>query len=258
MMLATVALYSVANDLAMGCAPVFVLSDTLLLLVLSAFMAVTVWNVLRYTFKIQTEAGRLSVMLLAMGAAWCLVGIGIEGAVLILISEDLLIIFKSMLLSRIAVMAMLFVIAELYVERILLMKQQNDDSEIPAEEIAVPTADEPEDQAPRKTLSQINVKSGQKLDIINIGDIIYLKADGDYVQIVTAQGHYLKDQTMKYYEQNLPSDMFVRVHRSYIVRLQAISRIERYGQMQQLELCNREKIRVSPSGYKALKERLNL
>ena len=112
--------------------------------------------------------------------------------------------------------------------------------------------------APTEPIDKITVRSGQKISVINIADVNFIKADGDYVSIATEAGRWLKEQTMKYYEQNLPTADFVRVHRSYIVNVAKISKIERYGQQQLIELRNGEKIKVSNSGYKALKERLNL
>lgn len=91
-----------------------------------------------------------------------------------------------------------------------------------------------------------------------MADINFIKAEGDYVMIASDTGHWLKEQTMKYYEQGLPSASFARIHRSYIVNVAKITRIERYGQQQQIELRNGEKLKVSSSGYKILKEKLKL
>ena len=90
-------------------------------------------------------------------------------------------------------------------------------------------------------------------------DIICLQADGDYVQIITATGKYLKEQTMKYFDENLPASLFVRVHRSCIVNIQTIARIELYDkQNQQLTLKNGHQIKVSQAGYKTLRAKLHL
>jgi DNA-binding LytR/AlgR family response regulator len=92
-----------------------------------------------------------------------------------------------------------------------------------------------------------------------IPEILYLQADGDYVQIHTINGKYLKEQTMKYFELHLPAGQFVRVHRSTIVNVEMISRIELYEkQSQQLTLKNGQQVKTSPSGYKALRAALNL
>ena len=108
-------------------------------------------------------------------------------------------------------------------------------------------------------LERIAVKSGQKIHVILVPEIVYLQADGDYVHIFTMTGKYLKEQTMKYFAEHLPSNQFVRVHRSCLVNVEAISRIELYEkQNQQLTLKNGHQIKVSQAGYKLLRQKLKL
>ena len=86
-----------------------------------------------------------------------------------------------------------------------------------------------------------------------------MKAESDYVHIFTEKGKYLKEQTMKFFEENLLPSRFVRVHRSYIVNVDAISRVELYEkQTQLLTLKNGMQIRMSQAGYKLLKSILKL
>jgi len=108
-------------------------------------------------------------------------------------------------------------------------------------------------------LERIAVKSGSKIHVVLVPEILYLQADGDYVQIFTANGKYLKEQTMKYFDEHLPVNQFVRVHRSVIVNVEMISRIELYEKQNQLlTLKNGQQIKTSPGGYKALRMVLNL
>lgn len=108
-------------------------------------------------------------------------------------------------------------------------------------------------------LERIAVKSGTKIHVVLVPEILYLQADGDYVQIYTREGKYLKEQTMKYFEEHLPENQFVRVHRSIIVNVEMISRIELYEKQNQLlTLKNGQQIKTSPAGYKALRMTLNL
>lgn len=108
-------------------------------------------------------------------------------------------------------------------------------------------------------LERIVVKTGQKIDVIYIEEVVYFQAEGDYVRIVTDSGKYLKEETMKYFQSHLPEEQFVRVHRSYLVNISKILRIELYEkQYQQLTLNNGDKLRISASGYKKLREILNL
>lgn len=122
-----------------------------------------------------------------------------------------------------------------------------------------PETDQQSDHSEIEILERFAVKSGSKIHVVLVSEIQYLVADGDYVQVVTDRGKYLKEQTMKYFETHLPEKQFARVHRSYIVRLEAISRIELYEkQNQQLQLKNGDKIKVSQAGYKSLREKLQL
>ena len=109
-----------------------------------------------------------------------------------------------------------------------------------------------------QVIDRIAVRSGQKIKIIPIEDILYIKADGDYISIRTVAGSWLKEQTMKYTEDRLPMNDFVRIHRSYIVNIHRISRIERYGDNQLVVLSNNEKIKISAARYRTLKQILGI
>ena len=110
----------------------------------------------------------------------------------------------------------------------------------------------------KSPIDRITVRNGQKIIIIPIDEIIFIKADGDYISVNTAKGSWLKEQTMKYTEDALPANSFVRIHRSYIVNINYISRIERYGEKQQIVLHNNEKIKISAARYQVLKQILEL
>ena len=108
-------------------------------------------------------------------------------------------------------------------------------------------------------LERIAIRSGQKIQVVMIGEIHYFQSDGDYVMIFTEKGKYLKEQTMKYYEEHLPKNKFVRIHRSCIVNVEMISRIESYNKQQQmLILKNGHQIKASVAGYRTLKAALQL
>lgn len=106
---------------------------------------------------------------------------------------------------------------------------------------------------------RIAVKDGSRIHIIHLPDLIYVQASGDYITLVSASGQYLKEQTMKSLESQLPGSRFVRVHRSYIVNVEYIKRVELHGkETYQVLLKNGETIRASSAGYKLLKEQLAL
>ena len=107
-------------------------------------------------------------------------------------------------------------------------------------------------------LDRITVRSGTKIKIIPLDSVIYIQADGDYISIHTPEGKWLKEQTMNYTENMLPPHSFVRIHRSYIVNIHHISRIERYGEKQLIVLHNNEKIKISAARYQLLKQILGI
>ena len=108
-------------------------------------------------------------------------------------------------------------------------------------------------------LERISVKNGTRIHLIPVDEISHIQACGDYVSIFTASGEYLKEQTMKYFDEHLPASRFVRIHRSCIVNTGYITRIEFFGKEHyQVKLKNGTPLKVSLSGYKVLKKQLQL
>ncbi len=108
------------------------------------------------------------------------------------------------------------------------------------------------------TIKHISVKDGSRIHIIKLEDIFYIQAYGDYVMIFTDKGKFIKEQTMKYFQINLP-DMFVRIHRSCIVNTHRIVRAELFGkESYSIHLSNNITLRASAAGYKLLKDKLML
>jgi two-component system LytT family response regulator len=108
-------------------------------------------------------------------------------------------------------------------------------------------------------LERIAVRTGNKIKVIPNADVHYLEADGDYVRIHTADGMFLKEKTMKYYEAHLDAKSFVRIHRSYILNVHFLDRLEMYDKDSYLAILkNGEKLKTSSSGYKILREKLAL
>lgn len=108
-------------------------------------------------------------------------------------------------------------------------------------------------------IEHVAVKNGAKIDVIPVSDISHLQAEGDYVMIYTMKGKFLKEQTMKAFDNTLPKNKFVRVHRSNIVNIDYISQIELYEkQSQLLKLKGGAQVKISMSGYRLLKKTLGL
>jgi len=70
------------------------------------------------------------------------------------------------------------------------------------------------------------VKDNGVLKKINVDDMLYLEAMGDYVKVYTGQRFHVLHATLKSIEEKLPVAKFVRVHRSYIVSLNKIDYIQ--------------------------------
>jgi len=107
--------------------------------------------------------------------------------------------------------------------------------------------------------TRIVVKTGNNIRIIPMHEIEYLQADDDYVKIHTKEGSFLKKKTLSYYEKVMDQTQFVRVHRSYMVQVQQVTRIEPYEKDGHIAILKSgEKIPISKTGYPKLKAILGL
>jgi two-component system LytT family response regulator len=103
------------------------------------------------------------------------------------------------------------------------------------------------------------IKDGARIRIIPYDRLHRIEADGDYVQIYSEQGHFAKKQTLSFYEKLLPSEAFVRVHRSHIVNVSQIDRIDPYGKNDHIALLkDGNRIPISRKGFSFLKDVLGL
>ena len=106
-------------------------------------------------------------------------------------------------------------------------------------------------------LTRVTVKEHHHIHIIEIQEIDYIEAYGDYVQLHTVKGVFLKEHTMKFLEERLPSSKFVRIHRSIIVNIQQVAKIELYEKERyRVHLKNGTILKTSETGYKLLRELL--
>lgn len=107
--------------------------------------------------------------------------------------------------------------------------------------------------------NRIVVKKGSNIVILPVHTIHYLEAFDDYVKIHTKDGFYLKKKTMSYFEQTLDTKEFVRIHRSYLLNLQELTRIEPMEKDNHVALLKSGvRIPLSQSGYTKLKEVLGI
>ena len=104
---------------------------------------------------------------------------------------------------------------------------------------------------------RIVVKDNGMIRIIPSQEIHYVEANDDYVKIFTKAGNYLKKSTLGHIEQTLDPKQFVRVHRSYLIPVSQLQRIEPYEKDSHIALlqCG-ARIPVSKTGMTKLKELL--
>ena len=116
------------------------------------------------------------------------------------------------------------------------------------------TIDEQE-QHPQRVVIKLN----NKIKIIPFADIIYIEAAEDYVFIHTTEGRFMKHKTMTFFEHALDKNIYVRCHRSFIVNVQLINRLEVYEKDSHVAiLTTGAKVQVSKSGYQRLKSVLGV
>ena len=106
-------------------------------------------------------------------------------------------------------------------------------------------------------LNRVVVKSGRKIQVIPVESIYYIESQDDFVMIYCGDGHFMKQKTMKFFEQHLDNKQFVRIHRSYLLNLLQISEIQQYEKESWIVLTKQgAKLKVSKAGYANLKEKL--
>jgi two-component system, LytTR family, response regulator len=107
--------------------------------------------------------------------------------------------------------------------------------------------------------TRIVVREAGNIRIIPVSDIQYFEAYDDYVKIFTSKEMFLKKKTMSFYEQNLEASQFVRVHRSYMIQLNQLTKIEPAEKdSYEAILKSGTRIPLSKTGYTKLKEALGI
>lgn len=107
-------------------------------------------------------------------------------------------------------------------------------------------------------LERVVVKESGKILIIPVSDVYYIEAADDYVVISSANKEYVKNSTMRFYEEKLPTDTFVRIHRSCIVNVNFIKEIQPYNkETHSVIMKNGKSLKTSRQGSAELKGLLN-
>jgi two-component system LytT family response regulator len=109
-------------------------------------------------------------------------------------------------------------------------------------------------QSDRKS-EKILVRHGSKIVVIPVEEIAFISAEDDYVSFHTMTKKYLKQATLSYYEEVLPEDKFVRIHRSYIINIDFLTQLDLYDRSTYTAVMkNQEKLPVSRTGSSRLKK----
>jgi two-component system LytT family response regulator len=124
----------------------------------------------------------------------------------------------------------------------------------------MPSAQKLADSArpPQQFLERIVVKDGTRVTLIPVAKLDYVEAQDDYVGLASQGRKHLKQQTIASLEACLDPNFFVRIHRSYIVNLERVARIEPYGKDSRLAILNDgARLPVSRTGYARLQSLLD-
>jgi two-component system LytT family response regulator len=106
-------------------------------------------------------------------------------------------------------------------------------------------------------LERIVVKDGTKVTLVPTAKLEYVEALDDYVSLATEGKKLLKQQTISSLEAALDPAVFVRIHRSFLVNFERVTRIEPYGKDSKVAiLANGVKLPVSRAGYERLRRLL--
>ena len=229
--------------------------------VLFGIMGILLWNVIQYGNYDSLSLPQRLINYSALAILFISLGIGC-GFFLdyLFLGEMFALQFIPTLFLRSFMGLMLYLILILSSRNnVLKIEKEQPEEDLGSELDASQEKVDVQELAEKESLDRIAVKVGQKIHVVLVSEILYLQSYGDYVQIITEKEKLIKEQTMKYFELHLPSNRFVRVHRSYIINVEKISRIELYAkQSQRITLHNGDQLKVSAAGYKTLRAALDL
>ena len=110
---------------------------------------------------------------------------------------------------------------------------------------------------PQEFLQRIVVKDGARVHIIPVDRLDYAESQDDYVSLHSQGKSYLKEQTISSLEAALDPERFVRIHRSVIVNLERVAKIEPYAKDSRVAvLSDGSQLPVSRAGYERLRSLL--
>jgi two-component system LytT family response regulator len=109
-------------------------------------------------------------------------------------------------------------------------------------------------RGPGQYAERIVVKDGTRVQIIPVSKLDYVEAQDDYIAVASQGKKHLKQQTISSIEASLDPKNFIRIHRSYLVNLERVTRLEPYGKDSHVVILNDgTRLPVSRAGYGRLK-----
>lgn len=108
--------------------------------------------------------------------------------------------------------------------------------------------------ARNKPLGRVLIRDGAKVHVIGSDKIDYVEAQDDYVQIRAEGKSYLKNQRLTELEGQLDGEQFLRIHRSYLVNIARVERIEQATKDSHVAILkDGGRLPVSRSGYQKIR-----
>ena len=105
-----------------------------------------------------------------------------------------------------------------------------------------------------KPIERVLIRDGARVHIIAASTIDYIEAQDDYVQINAGGKAWLKNQRLAELESQLDGAAFVRIHRSFIVNIASVARIEQGKDSHCAVLNDGRRLPVSRSGYQKIRK----
>ncbi len=107
--------------------------------------------------------------------------------------------------------------------------------------------------APGARLDRLVIKDGARIHIVPLAKVDYFEAQDDYVGIHSEGKTFLKQQTLSKLEAMLDPERFIRIHRSYVINVEKIARLEPYSKDSRVAvLMDGTQLPVSQSGLARL------
>ena len=110
---------------------------------------------------------------------------------------------------------------------------------------------------PGAPLERVVIRDGPQVHVVAVGKVDYVEAQDDYVALHTGGKSLLKEQTLGDLERQLDPRRFVRIHRSYLLNIERLARVELYAKDSRVAiLTDGTKLPVSRAGYQRLQQLL--